>query len=139
MFHFGTASTKRLNTCHQDIQAIMVEALAMSHVDMTIVCGERNEAEQEEAFNAGFSKAHFGQSPHNFSPSRAVDVAPYQHGQIQWADLGLFKTIAQYIRAANEKLLELKIVSIELEQIGAWDKPHWEVRGWKTLGDERDV
>jgi len=48
-FHFGRASTQRLNTCHMDIQAIMSEALAMSDVDITIVCGERNREDQEAA------------------------------------------------------------------------------------------
>jgi len=132
-FHFGTTSTKRLNTCHRDIQAIMIEALSNSHVDMTIVCGERTEEEQERAFDEGFSKAHYGQSPHNFSPSRAVDVAPYQHGQIQWDHVGLFDTIATYIREANDKLLREGIVSIELEQIGTWDRPHYEIVGWKDM------
>ena len=34
-----------------------------------VVCTDRNEADQEAAFNSGASRAHFGQSAHNASLS----------------------------------------------------------------------
>lgn len=144
MFHFGKASTRRLQTCHRDIQAIMHEALAMSDTDMTIVCGYRGAVEQNAAFNyrgpngERRSYARFGESPHNFEHVEdggavAVDVAPYKDGRVQWGDQYLFSRIADFIMAANEKLLDEGIVKHRLEQIGDWDKPHWQLENWKDL------
>ena len=154
MFYFGSASTRRLLTCHKDIQAVMHEAIALSDVDMTIVCGKRNEAEQEAAFEDGFSLARFGQSPHNFEViddggSPAVDVAPYKDRKIAWENKALFHRIADFIMEANKKLLEQSIVSHELVWGNDWDgdgipvekdpdenfidMPHWQIKNWKEL------
>jgi len=154
-FHFGRASTQRLNTCHMDIQAIMSEALAMSDVDITIVCGERNREDQEAAYPK-FSKARFGQSPHNFKVTDdggvpAVDVAPYKDGEIQWSDKKLFHRIADFIMVANDKLIDEGVVEHRLRWGNDWngngidvendpdehfvDMPHWEIEGWKDIVD----
>lgn len=153
-FYYGKTSMQRLMTCHRDIQAIMCEALAMSDVDITIVCGSRNEEEQEAAFRDGFSLARFGQSPHNFivkgdGGSPAVDAAPYKNGRIAWEDKALFHRVADFIMAANKKLIEEKVVTHELAWGNDWDgdgiyvaedpdedftdMPHWQIKNWKEL------
>ena len=51
--------------------------LERSPFDLTITCGHRSKDEQDMAYNNGTSKARFGQSKHNFLPSRAIDIIPY--------------------------------------------------------------
>jgi hypothetical protein len=45
--------------------------------DISILCGHRGEAEQEEAFLTGRSKVRFPNGKHNSFPSQAVDFQPY--------------------------------------------------------------
>ncbi|MCK5600424.1 M15 family peptidase [Candidatus Pacearchaeota archaeon] len=149
-FNFGKTSTERLLTCYRDIQAIMHEAIARSDVDISVVCGQRGEEDQEEAFADGNSKAHYGESPHNVEPkSFAVDVIPWAEGKGQWNNEELFNRIAVHILAANKKLLEEGIVSVQLRWGNDWDgdgipvdkdpderfkdMPHWEIKGWKDF------
>lgn len=76
MFKWGKASAERLSQCDLRLQTLCNRMLARSQCDLTILCGFRDKEEQESAFNRGDSKAHFGQSKHNFYPSKAVDLAP---------------------------------------------------------------
>lgn len=97
----------------------------IDEMDVTILCGYRNQDEQEAAFKAGTSKAHFGQSPHNFSPSLAVDVAPYP---IDWDNLSAFNDM-------GNKILELaKELGIEVElgrDFQFKDYPHCQLANWE--------
>jgi len=44
-----------------------------AHPDGHISCASRGEAEQNADFAKGVSRARFGESAHNFKPSRAID------------------------------------------------------------------
>ena len=77
MAQLGSTSRKRLGTCHQDIQR-WVHRLIL-RFDFTVVCGHRNEADQEEAYRNNKSKVHWPFSRHNTFPSLAVDLAPWDH------------------------------------------------------------
>jgi len=84
MAHLSQSSKARLETCHPDIRR-WVERLIL-RFDFTVVCGHRNEEDQEEAFRNGKSKVHYPDSRHNYFLSLAVDLAPWdQHrGVIDW-------------------------------------------------------
>ncbi len=128
-YKFGNTSRKRLSTCHPDIQRVLERALELSPIDFTVVCGERNEEDQMKAFNSGNSKAKFGQSPHNKSPSMAVDICPYVDGALQWDnEAGWFTLYKTVMKAARE-------LDVELTWGGHFksitDKPHWELTNWK--------
>jgi hypothetical protein len=90
--------------------------------DCSIICGFRNEVEQEKAFRAGKSKLHFPHSKHNVWLSRAVDVVPWP---IDWDDIERFKALAGIIKDRAD-LLKIKVV-----WGGDWvnflDYPHWEL------------
>lgn len=79
---YSAKSKERLATAHPLLQDLFNEVI--KHRDCAILYGHRNKAEQEEAFNNGRSKAHWGQSFHNYSPSLAVDAMPWP---INWEDL----------------------------------------------------
>lgn len=72
---FGKASRKRLKTLHPLLQEIVWQAI--DYFDFTIVCGYRNEQDQNKAVAEGASTKKWPESRHNVYPSQAVDVAPW--------------------------------------------------------------
>jgi len=84
MATFGDASRRRLATAHPDL--IRWAERLILRFDFTLVCGHRNKADQEEAFRNGKSKVHYPNSRHNFYPSLALDLAPWDQyrGVIDW-------------------------------------------------------
>lgn len=67
---------------HSFIKQCKAESL-----DVILICTDRNQTDQEAAFNAGFSKARYGQSAHNAilangkPASEAFDIGVVQNGK----------------------------------------------------------
>jgi len=80
-YTYSKRSLSRLEECHPDLQKLFKEVLKVC--DHTILCGHRNEADQNEAFNNGNSKLQWPKSKHNKKPSLAVDAIKYP---INWTD-----------------------------------------------------
>jgi hypothetical protein len=91
--------------------------------------------EQEAAFLNKKSKAHFGQSPHNHSPSFAVDVVPYIEGSgIPWDDADIFDELIDHIMDCADRLYEHGKLTGRVESAflsWGWDRPHWQCADWK--------
>jgi peptidoglycan L-alanyl-D-glutamate endopeptidase CwlK len=105
MSQFGQKSLERLNECHPDLQTIMYELIKI--MDVTITCGYRGEAEQNQAFKLGNSKVQYPNSMHNKSPSLAVDVCPYP---IDYSDIKRFEIMCNYIVAiASVKGIKIRL------------------------------
>lgn len=117
---FSKRSLQRLFTCDQQLQDLFLEVI--KERDCTIVCGYRGPEDQEQAFREGKSKAHFGQSAHNFFPSKAVDVVPYP---VNWSDKEGITEFAMYV------LEKAKQMGINIKWGGAFksffDGPHYEL------------
>lgn len=117
----GKKSKERLEQCHPDIRRVV--EMAADRFPLTVLCGHRNEAEQNEAFRKGASKLQWPKSRHNSLPSEAVDLAPYP---INWADTGRFKKMAEVVLAVAGEL------GVSLDWGGNWNKfidmPHFEIR-----------
>lgn len=136
MATFGNKSLEKLKTCHPDIQKVMLEAI--KEVDFTVIFGTRTPAEQFELFKQGrvlqdgkwvkvgatvtnldgINK----KSEHNYSPSRAIDIAPYP---IDWNNTKRFLDLSKIIlRVAKEQ-------GVDLEWGGNWvslkDYPHYQL------------
>ena len=81
---FGSASLRQMHTLDSRLKSILNEAIEI--YDFTIICGHRNQADQDAAFNSGKSKVKFPNSRHNSYPSKAVDIAPYYKAKphIRW-------------------------------------------------------
>ena len=75
MYTYSERSKKNLATCHIDLQLICYELL--KHFDHSVVCGYRNEEDQNMAFKSGNSWVKYPDSKHNLIPSMAVDLQPY--------------------------------------------------------------
>jgi len=103
---FGKTSKDRLKTCHPQLQEVLLEAI--KHYDFTILCGHRNEEEQNAAYFATPQKSTlmWPHSKHNTFPSLAVDVAPYykEKPHIRWNRLYEFVYLHGIIRGlASER------------------------------------
>ena len=134
---FGAESQRILATCHKDIQAVMNEAI--KHFDFSVLYGTRTTDEQFELYKKGrklingkWTKVSatvtnldgkIKKSEHNYSPSRAIDIAPYP---IDWNDTKRFDDLAKVVKQA------MTTVGIELQWGGDWksliDRPHYELK-----------
>jgi len=118
MPHFSKASQDKLDTCHPDLQRLMNEVI--KERDCTIVCGYRDKAGQDVAYQDGAGLA-WPRSKHNRVPSEAVDVMPCP---IDWHDLeGVYEF-------ANLVLITAKLLDINIKWGGTFKKfdgPHYEL------------
>jgi peptidoglycan L-alanyl-D-glutamate endopeptidase CwlK len=107
---FSKRSLKALEELHPELQEVAVEAIKT--VDFVILDAQRGRAEQEKAFKAGNSKAHFGHSAHNWIPAVAIDIVPYP---IDFNNVAGFREIAKTFLATAKRL------GIPLRWGGDWD------------------
>lgn len=125
-------SIERLRTAHPDLQKL-AEALDKV-IPIQVLYGYRNKEEQQEAYLTGHSKAQWGESPHNYTPAMAIDVAPLP---INWTDLAAF----------DRMVLELKRLALTLgvkvtcgsDFKSFKDRPHIEITGWKQLVNKKET
>lgn len=88
---FSKRSQLRLIGAHSDLQKLANEVI--KEVDHSVICGFRNEEEQEEAFRTGKSKVHWPDSKHNKVPAEAIDIVPYP---VDWNDVRAFARLFGY-------------------------------------------
>tara|TARA_R110000824_G_scaffold55664_6_gene153217 strand:+ start:1324 stop:1716 length:393 start_codon:yes stop_codon:yes gene_type:complete len=130
MASFGKKSQERLNTCDPRLVELFEEVV--EHFDCTVIQGYRDEAEQNKAFEDGFSKLKYPKGSHNKYPSLAVDIAPYP---IDWKDRDRFHFFAGFVKGIASQM------GLNIRWGGDWnsdthtkdnnfdDLPHFEVRG----------
>lgn len=120
---FSATSKRRLLTCDDRLQRLFYEVI--TEYDCAIVCGFRNQADQDRAFTQGFSKKKWPDGSHNRLPSMAVDVLPSPY---DYKDEEAFKRFSGVVK---EKWVCLGLKG-ELVWGGDWqdfvDYPHWEIR-----------
>ena len=127
---FGKKSQERLNTCDPRLVELFEEVV--EHFDCSVIQGYRDEAEQNKAFEDGFSKLKYPKGSHNKYPSLAVDIAPYP---IDWKDRDRFHLFAGFVKGIASQM------GLNIRWGGDWnsdthtkdnnfdDLPHFEVRG----------
>lgn len=122
---FGAQSKAALAQAHPELQRLFAEVI--KEIDCKVLDATRGKAAQELAFNKGNSKAHFGESPHNYVPAIALDVVPWP---LDWDDLKSFRALGKVVKA---KAVEL---DIPISWGGDWksfkDYPHYELSPWRT-------
>lgn len=96
---FGATSQARLATCHPLLQDLMSEVVKFR--DCTVLYGHRDQQGQDAAFAAGHSGCKWPQSPHNASPSLAVDVGPWP---LDWNDLAAWEDFGQFVLTVARRM-----------------------------------
>jgi peptidoglycan L-alanyl-D-glutamate endopeptidase CwlK len=142
MPHFSEISEKRLSTCHRDLQVLFRHVI--QDYDCTIVCGNRGEEEQNQAFAEGKSKLQYPKSKHNSFPSKAVDAAPFEVNKIDWSKSQMMY-FAGYVKGVADRLFRIGTMSHRIRLGADWngnndiddetfpDAPHFEL-----VPNERD-
>ena len=125
----------RLDSVHPDLVRFC-EALdaALQHssaaCELAVVCGYRGEREQEAAYRAGRSRARFGASAHNMTPSMAVDVAPMDGlRSIDWNVRG--GAWRELLRLAREVAWREGVSIGWHRSMFSGDEGHVELLGWR--------
>ncbi len=139
---FDAGSAKRLRQAHPLLQLLMNEAREV--YPFMVLDSQRGREAQEAAFRKGNSKAHFGDSAHNWNPAIAVDVAPIP---LDWSDherwRDLQKIIGWYTEEGGGRGTGLAAKHrIPIRWGGDWnmdgrrneklvDLPHYELHPWR--------
>lgn len=120
----SAASQRRLDGAHPLLKKLFTEVAKEANI--TVLDSQRGRAAQEKAFALGHSRAHFGQSAHNWSPAIALDVCPYP---INWNNLQRFRDLAAIVKA------KAKTLKVPIQWGGDWsglvDMPHYELTPWR--------
>lgn len=116
-FRFGSRSMQQLNTCDERLQRVLHLAIKRTPYDFTVLEGHRSVADQQEAFRKGFSRIDgvTRKGKHNYSPSLAVDIAPWIKGTVPWNNHRIFACIAGVVLCCAAEL------EIPLRWGGDWD------------------
>lgn len=145
-FRFSKASLDCLATVDPAMQAVARRALEISQVDFVVVQGNRTLDEQKRLYGKGRTAAQcvakgvpaaYARPTEakvtwtlnsNHIGGKAIDVAPYVDGGIQWDDSGkrgLWPKIAAAFKQAAKEL------NIRITWGGDWtttkDRPHFEL------------
>ncbi|MCX5778750.1 MAG: M15 family metallopeptidase [Elusimicrobia bacterium] len=125
---FSKKSLEILNTCNEDLQKVLKEAIKVT--DFTVLCGHRGEKEQNQAFENGTSKLKYPGSRRNKIPSEAADCAPWP---VSWDP----KDECRFYFMAGIILAAAKYLGKQVVWGGSWqgfkDLPHFELK--KMGGD----
>lgn len=111
MAKFSSESEDKLSKC--DSRIVEVMRTVIQFIDFTIICGHRNQRDQDIAYNLGNSKVKYPESKHNTMPSKAIDVAPYP---LNWGDTESFIYLAGYI------MMTAELLDIKLKWGGDWNR-----------------
>ena len=90
---FGKRSKKNLAQCEGQLQDLFNEVIR--YFDCSVICGHRNEHDQNEAFHSGRSKIKWPNGTHNSKPSYGVDVLPYP---IEWNNTDRMYMFVGFVR-----------------------------------------
>jgi peptidoglycan L-alanyl-D-glutamate endopeptidase CwlK len=128
---FGKTSAAKLATCHPDLQRLFNEVV--KHVDCTIICGHRGQADQDAAVATGNSKVKWPHGKHNSLPSLAVDVMPYP---VNWSDSKANLEHLNYFAGIVRGVAFMLNIPVRWghdwnkdgkpDTSGLCDRPHWE-------------
>jgi peptidoglycan L-alanyl-D-glutamate endopeptidase CwlK len=131
MPRFSSHSLAVLKTVDPSLREICMRAI--KEYDFSVLCGHRNEHDQNEAYDAGRSRLKWPNSKHNSYPSLAVDIAPYP---ILWSDPVRFVELSKIIKRIASEIM------IPIQWGGSWvkfcDMPHYELTDWSLVDGKRE-
>lgn len=111
MPQFYKQSLNNLSSCDDRLFKLFTEVV--KHFDCSVLCGHRNEYDQNKAYNDGNSQLQWPDSKHNLYPSKAVDVSPYP---INWKDTHRFYLFGGFVLGLA------KSMNINIRWGGDWNQ-----------------
>ena len=133
---FGKRSSELREYLCKDLKRLVDEVL--KEYDFSIVETFRWKDAQETAYNLGNSKAHFGQSAHNFHPCFAFDAYPWPCPRRQIKGIIVLDDDSpewdKMVNAFKSKAKELGIsITCGIDFKSLRDAPHIELTDWKKI------
>lgn len=129
-YRYGAASESRLAECTEPLERLFREAIR--HRDISIICGHRNELDQNQAVADGVSFVRWPDGAHNSIPSRAVDAIPYPTTAEDWKNREFWVEWTSWVKGLASGM-GIEIVSgydwdndYELDDQKFYDGPHFE-------------
>lgn len=143
MYQYSAISKTRLDTCHGDLK-ILFNHIILNR-DCSIICGHREEEDQNKAFEEGRSKVQWPNSKHNLIPSLAVDVAPYEKTHIDWGKLQGAE-FAGYVIGVADTLYRSGVMKHKIRRGADWDNDYdvddttfWDANHFEIIPNERVI
>lgn len=99
---FSAVSEFNVSTCSNGLQLVLREAIRRvpAWLDFAVICGHRNQIDQDAAFRAGKSELEWPYGKHNSLPSRAADVRPASpFSSSDWGDQIRFGRLMGFLEA----------------------------------------
>ena len=133
---FGKRSSELREYLCKDLKRLVDEVI--KEYDFSIVETFRWKDAQETAYNLGNSKAHFGQSAHNFHPCFAFDAYPWPCPRRQIKGIIVLDDDSpewdKMVNAFKSKAKELGIsITCGIDFKSLRDAPHIELTDWKKI------
>lgn len=127
MNKLSKGSKSQLDSCHPVLQQCVM--FALTHVDVGVTRGHRDEELQAKRFADGVSQLQWPNSKHNSVVSEAVDVVIYiKEFKYLWAPpvryLGCEWFYMQYARLDTLMQLKANELGYTLRWGGKWDNPY---------------
>lgn len=145
-YKLGNNSLRVLGTVHPDLQKVVKTAIRLTEVDFTVTQGKRTYEEQAALYGKGRTAEELAAvgvpatyarpsekrvtwtMKSNHMTGRAVDLAPFVNGKIEWDDNGRLVLWPRLNAAMQEAA---KINGVKIAWGGNWttniDRPHWEL------------
>ncbi|CAL2106367.1 peptidoglycan LD-endopeptidase CwlK [Tenacibaculum sp. 190524A02b] len=126
-YKFGENSTRKLATCHSDLQKILRLAISRSKVDFGVSEGYRSKERQYQLYLQGKSKidGYEKEGKHNKKPSEAVDIFAYHPDLSTRRKLAYDKTTLSYIAglidSCAKELYDSGQISNQIRWGANWD------------------
>ncbi|MCP3686764.1 MAG: M15 family metallopeptidase [bacterium] len=129
-FKLSKTSIMRLQSCHEDLQRVIMEAIKTSPIDFGISCGHRSVEEQQKLYAQGRTQPGAivtkvdgikVKSKHNYCPSKAVDIYAYVDGGASWEVDDLLPIVKHIMNTAVELFSQGRIEH-NLRSGGDWDR-----------------
>ena len=130
-FRLSRNSLAKLEKVNPALVNVVKRAIEITEVDFAVVQGNRTQAEQNALYEQGRTKPGpkvTWTRNSNHIGGRAVDLAPFYKGKIEWDNngkLGLYPKINEAMQQAAKEL------GVSITWGGSWkktpDRPHWEL------------
>ncbi len=131
-FNFGKRSLRRLVGVHGELAFAVHKALEISKVDFGITEGVRSMKRQRKLVKAKRSKTLKSYHLNGL----ALDIVPYIKGNYRWDDHSAFEEIARVMD------IVIKKYGLNIQNgfaMWGWDKPHWQMTGYRSKYDIRRI
>jgi hypothetical protein len=120
----------KYNGCHQTIYDF-VHTLRSSDNSAHISCGPRGRIDQEIYFQRGATRAHYGQSAHNYGA--AIDIFRIDEaGKLSYDKTWFKSTVGRLVAEHNQSQAD-KLTWYGAPKSKFFELPHVELTNWKKM------